>query len=508
MESFTQLQQFLANHQGHGTSPMVVDVPKTATEHASRINSEIPSTSDVKTDTVSAAAAQQLEDEAIIKDEDDGELSIPIEHTTAAHKLLAWPSIRRLLPARGLDEDYVMTLEESRGLIRVYGRGQGDDQSDYDRSAGSPSTANSVPSPNWSDEYAAHAGTPNPLWGVGFPVSVPVNRQRDQVGGLDELGQLNTSPETVKRLHRSYMTHIHILHPFLDESNLERKIERFIKLYQPSLRKSPGSSFASSSGDQPRSAKRKRSSENLQSTSHDVGAQSPGPPNERGFHRSIERSIDNAIILFVLALGAICEWRDKPLPGSQPDFTPLVQGPNSILSPAMSDSAPPYGSTFHSPINNNSFPSPSGSESRKFIPARSTSAGMFGHEGGEYGHPKNMEVIPGLAYYAYGTDILGNLNGGNGLPHVQAALLAGLYAGQLAHPFQSHGWIFQASRACQVLVRQYVKFFFGGLSNITPSLLLLVFDRITPSLLLLVFDRLILLSLVCLFVIRFAKPIF
>lgn len=64
-----------------------------------------------------------------------------------------------------------------------------------------------------------------------------------------------------------------------------------------------------------------------------------------------------------------------------------------------------------------------------------------------------MEVIPGLAYYAYATDILGNLQGGNGLAHVQAGLLAGLYAGQLAHPFQSHGWISQASRACQVLVR-------------------------------------------------------
>lgn len=67
-----------------------------------------------------------------------------------------------------------------------------------------------------------------------------------------------------------------------------------------------------------------------------------------------------------------------------------------------------------------------------------------------------MDVIPGLAYYGYATQILGSLQGANGLPHVQAALLAGLYAGQLAHPFQSHGWIYQAARACQVLVRSYV----------------------------------------------------
>ena len=66
-----------------------------------------------------------------------------------------------------------------------------------------------------------------------------------------------------------------------------------------------------------------------------------------------------------------------------------------------------------------------------------------------------MDVIPGLAYYRYAAQILG-LQGGNGLPHVQAALLAGLYAGQLAHPFQSHRWIYQAAGACQVLVRSYV----------------------------------------------------
>lgn len=36
---------------------------------------------------------------------------------------------------------------------------------------------------------------------------------------------------------------------------------------------------------------------------------------------------------------------------------------------------------------------------------------------------------------------------------MQAGLLAGLYAGQLAHPFQSYGWISQAARACRVLFR-------------------------------------------------------
>lgn len=76
--------------------------------------------------------------------------------------------------------------------------------------------------------------------------------------------------------------------------------------------------------------------------------------------------------------------------------------------------------------------------------------------GADTQHRRNLDVIPGLAYYGYATRILGSLQGANDLPHVQAALLSGLYAGQLAHLFQSHGWINQAARTCQVLVRSYV----------------------------------------------------
>jgi hypothetical protein len=60
----------------------------------------------------------------------DGGLSMPVEHSTAAHKLLSWPSIRNLLYPREYDEDYVMKLEEQHGLIRAYGRGEGDDTSE------------------------------------------------------------------------------------------------------------------------------------------------------------------------------------------------------------------------------------------------------------------------------------------------------------------------------------------------------------------------------------------
>lgn len=86
---------------------------------------------------------------------EDGELSIPVEHTTAAHKLLSWPSIRNLLYPREYDEDYVMKLEEQRGLIRVYGRGEGDDTSE-DRTSPTPLTSSNSSS-GWDDSHAHRA---------------------------------------------------------------------------------------------------------------------------------------------------------------------------------------------------------------------------------------------------------------------------------------------------------------------------------------------------------------
>ncbi|KAI9927385.1 hypothetical protein MW887_002997 [Aspergillus wentii] len=382
--------------------------------------------------------------EESLKAEDDGELSIPVEHTTAAHKLLHWPSIKSLLWPREYDEDYVMKLEEERGLIRVYGRGEGDNTSEDTGMLLTPSNS----TPVWDESYN-NGASPSGPW--SNPAAAPPPK-RDN--GLEESGVLTTDPETVRRYHQCYMDNIQKLHPFLDQNELEKKIEVFIKLYCP--QKASGSTpIMSNAGEIPRGAKRKRSCETLQGAGCDVQS-SPGSKPERYYTRRIEKSIDNAIILLVLAVGSICEWRDLPVPGPVRD-TPVdfrkerIPGPptNSILSPAGSDPAIPQSGSFYAPTSN-AFPSPSMLDGRKGLSGRSMS---LSRDGSDTRHLRNLDVIPGLAYYAYATQILGSLQGANGLLHVQAALLAGLYAGQLAHPFQSHGWIYQAARACQVLVR-------------------------------------------------------
>ncbi|QMW36968.1 hypothetical protein G4B11_000204 [Aspergillus flavus] len=368
---------------------------------------------------------------------EDGELSIPVEHTTAAHKLLLWPSIRNLVRPREYDEDYVMELEERRGLIRVYGRGEGDETSEGNGLSPPPITL----STSFNENQPYHPASPtNGPWGVY--VNQPQTKLENK--GLDEDGMLTADPDMVRRYHKSYMKHMHQLHPFLDQSNLENKVDHFIRMYCPLKGpvRSPGV-LNNRMNDMPRGAKRKRSCESLQGMGCDVQSTA-----EQGSGRRIEKSIHNAIILLVLALGSICEA--DPVPGPVTD-QPVDFRKQKIPGPPTHDILSPAGS------GSNSFPRSQGSgyvtESQASASPSLAGNRHSGVEGNPIPKDKNLDYIPGLAFYAYASEILGSLQGANGLPHIQAALLAGLYAGQLAHPFQSHGWIYQASRACQVLVR-------------------------------------------------------
>ena len=64
---------------------------------------------------------------------------------------------------------------------------------------------------------------------------------------------------------------------------------------------------------------------------------------------------------------------------------------------------------------------------------------------------RNIDVIPGLGYFAKALEILGTLPG-NDLQYVQATLLAGIYTAQLACVIESWTWIQQACIACYFLV--------------------------------------------------------
>ncbi|KAJ6123307.1 hypothetical protein N7512_005772 [Penicillium capsulatum] len=375
-----------------------------------------------------------------LKNDNEGELSIPVEHTTAAHKLLMWPSIKRLLDPKQYDEDYVMRLEEERGLISVYGQGEISYTADDTRLPSPSSAPEGVGAgPGWDDRRTNGDGSFKDRSGS---VSEDANAE------ITRSGFLRLHPDTARRYYRSYLDRMHKLHPFLSQNELDSKIQVFIRLYCPD---DPSSLCR----DNPRGAKRKRSSDDLEGF-RGASTEATGSAQCR-----VGRNIDNAIILLIFALGAICETK-SPLPGPIMDdrmdylkqhipgpLPPLQAGrtngatANGLHSPANSDSALPTSASYYTSHITN--------VSQSFPPLDRFHLSATQDN---FGNSKNLQVIPGLSLYGFATVILGHLQGGVELEHVQAGLLAGLYAGQLAHPFQSHGWICQAARACQVLVRQ------------------------------------------------------
>ncbi|KAF2478121.1 uncharacterized protein BDR25DRAFT_8237 [Lindgomyces ingoldianus] len=335
------------------------------------------------------------------------------DHTTPAHQVLeGWPSMQTfcndipymkwLLDNGHKISDYPMELEKRRGLIRVWGVGEGHDLNDGAQGPGSPdSNESDAPSP-----AAAREG----LWGTGeasSPGTASGSTPREidgSVGGLDSHGNLKLDSVTLFELHKLYHDYMHNMHPFLNPSKLRKMVKEFGEAYSPDSRSahafSPGSAIPSHVAGQ----KRKRSS---------FDTFSPG--RERPGQDPIERSLRNAIVLLVLALGKVCQYQ-QPLPAPQCD--------KGMDIPDLFSRGSPH-----------------------------SSGASFNVDDGQDNRPRNIDILPGMAYFSYATDILGNQQGGNTVAHAQAMLLAALYLGQFARVMESWSWINNACRVCLILIK-------------------------------------------------------
>ncbi len=339
-------------------------------------------------DATDPRAAARIEETALEVVGDIGKLLIPIKHMTAVQKLLRWPSIQELLLENPVyNEDYFMNLEETCGLLRVYGRGDGLNLGDNNQSGlvSSTPSATSVD----SEEQALSPITPlEGLWNTGFSSSAGGNAKRvprKSIGELNHKGTLMINLETCLNLLESYIDHIHILHPFLQKVWLTQEVNLFAKSFNPTEHDCIHTSFIPSDSFMPKNAR----------------------------HKPAALSITTAVVLLVMALGEICEWKDA-LPGPVQDRTQLSRQ-QSFQFGHMSQMPSSEGlSSFEKGLN-------------------------------------NADVIPGMAYYTYATQILKSMHGGVKLIHIHAKLLAGLYAGQLARVFESWDWIAQACRVCRTL---------------------------------------------------------
>lgn len=340
----------------------------------------------------------------------DATNTLPHTHTTAAQHLLLWPSIREFGLAS--DPDYVMMAEEQRGILRLYGRGEGHDK--LDGAMGPVSPAASSSSPRTDDSPSPPAES---LWGHGFRPPYPLNHgaSGDHPGGLNTDGTPNYDPDLVDKYFHSYMRHIYILHPFIDKKSITENVNLFKSRYSRDRLSV--------------NRKRKHERDDSPTLAHD-SARSTSLTHTIG----VERSVRSAIVLLVLALGMICDHR-APLPASPPALSTVAVSTSAPTPKSWSSDA--FSPTPGSPYQQ------FGSRSRPLV------ANVYDrHELDR----NNVDVIPGLAYYNVACDIIGGLRGGYDLSHVQAALLAGLYMGQIAQVIPSHDWITQAGKACQVLI--------------------------------------------------------
>jgi len=342
-------------------------------------------------------------------------IGLQSDHTTPAHKLLEeWKLmenfsngveyLQRLKDTGHALSDYPMQLEQDRGALRVWGVGEGLDLNDGAQGPGSPESSNDSDAPSPAPGREGLWGHPPVEQSSPHPLSSNTPRDYSSydppgLGGLGLDGRLNFQSAVVDRLHRSYMDHMHVLHPFLNPGKLTRMVREFKEQYSPDAK---ATNVASPAAHQLNpSLKRKRSSSAFGE-----------PYSPRG---PIERSLRNAIVLLVLALGKVCSYKDR-LPYPQSDKSPNTNGA--------------WGS-FSSHPN-----------------------GSFNSDVSDDGRPRNVDSLPGMAYYSYATDILGNQHGGQTVGHAQAMILAGLYIGQYARVLESWSWIYSACRITMVLIKQ------------------------------------------------------
>jgi hypothetical protein len=337
------------------------------------------------------------------------------DHSTPAHKLLEeWPQmgeffqgvdyLQKLIDMGRPVSEYPMQLEQDRGLLRPWGVGEGLDLNDGAQGPGSPESNN-----NESDAPSPAPGKEG-LWGhppldKASPASLNGNNSRehfDHPGGLGPDGRPDFRAAVVDQLLASYDQNMRTLHPFLNPSKLQKMCREFKEQYSPDTRAANIASPADYHLNP--GLKRKRSGSAIGEVKTPRGA--------------IEHSLRNAIVLLVLALGKVCSYKEKkPLPSPQSDKGVPTSGA--------------WGSFAPSSHPNSSFNSDTSDDSR----------------------PRNIDIMPGMAYYSYATDILGNHHGGLTVAHAQAFILAALYINQYARVLESWSWVNSACRVTIVLLK-------------------------------------------------------
>lgn len=392
-------------------------------------------------DPHSAAKRMRLLDEEEGKEEPPGNPvqpappPFPHNHTTPAGRLLMWPAVRKLVKPL-LDREHIKYIEiypqryeEDRGELPLFGRGEGstsravDRDSTYDHTdIPDDASVGDHPSPSGGTDWG-------PIGGLSPPVGYPADLRAQ---GRSE-GVLDFEPTKVHLYVEHYKNYIQNMHPLIPPGDLDAMVYTFLEEVSsiPSGNKKHGR-VAAFTNHQERPAQPSFEHEKKRKRSPIPNGVEPGPTPKRP---KPQRSVQHALVLLVLALGKICMWRDRKLPDPPEKEVPNSGSPlvrnGHITSP--NHGSPPSSALSQSP-GQAGLPSPKDQE-RPGASRRSSMQGSGVQAPTSAASPappkKNYEIIPGLEYFAYATDILGNHFGSYKLNYIQAHILACLYYGQL-----------------------------------------------------------------------------
>ncbi|KAK3722258.1 hypothetical protein LTR37_002691 [Vermiconidia calcicola] len=291
-------------------------------------------------------------------------------HFTGPHHLIrSWPKIRRLLDEAHVDvhESYVLDLEERHRLP-----------------LGNLSFASSRRNSQLLQACNGDHFHPFLLHDTWF--------------GHTARGY--PSADSSKALLKAYVEHMHVLHPFIDL----RHIKGLLKRLEDTSRHGMGSLSGSS-------------------------RVTPQYSAAEDYTFSTVHPLDEAVVLLMLAIGAVCAEKAA--------MPPLVT--NSTLGlTAGRDKSDQSTKCYRSASDQSRYtisPTQSGTPS----PTDTPGPGPFSE---------------GTLLYSKATQIMGPYADSNDLVNAQACLLAGLYKSQMGLVCDSMYWFHMAGRVCQVLLRQ------------------------------------------------------
>ncbi|KAJ5784808.1 uncharacterized protein N7503_010020 [Penicillium pulvis] len=389
--------------------------------------SDVASTSNISESPDEPSWQPNMSQEAALMPDNNASINVDWRHTAAVQKLVMWPSVKLLLHPHEYDHHYLMRLERQRNT--TYASDLRDIISPAD------STILSLAS-------SAHDGADGGSKSTKFHVEASIT---DSCAEIDQSGALRLGEKASWRYYQSYLDHMHGLHPFLGEQ-LDRTVEAFIKCYSP-----------------------QKSTLTTEANCCHASERSPGGPLDvpSSPGHLVEVDIDNAIILLIFAVGAICENNSStpsPVLKQRVDCSlPRLSG--AVRSATLGGSTQAVNVVFtpaplhcvHQMAAFSNKPQHTPSKPFSFLASNPNIGGIEyrgpTHTGrDECGNVVNQPVVPGLALYRFAIATIDFFGGASSIEYVHACLLAGLYAGQLADPFQSHAWISEATRACQLLV--------------------------------------------------------